>query len=72
MYTPFTDEEGFEVYWFALYAYEREVVYEGTDNAGFGTVHKGFYTMVNVASVDDIRAYNDKTIADCLNEGAEA
>ena len=72
VYTPFTDEEGFEVYWFALYAFEREAVYEGADNAGFGTVHKGFYTMVNVASVDDIRAYNDKTIADCLNEGAEA
>ena len=58
IYSPFTDEEGFEVYWFSVYGFENEVVYEDSDSDNIGTVHKGFYTMINVAGVDDAHSYN--------------
>lgn len=58
IYSPFTDEEGFEVYWFSVYGFETEVIYDDSDTANIGTVNKGFYTMVNVASIEDVHAYN--------------
>ena len=62
IYSPFTDEEGFEVYWFSVYDFETQVVYEDSDTANIGTVHKGFYTMVNVANVDVVHVYNQYVI----------
>ena len=62
IYSPFTDEEGFEVYWFSVYGFETEVIYDDSNSAGVGTVHKGFYTMINVASVDDVHLYNQYVI----------
>ena len=62
IYSSFTDEEGFEVYWFSVYDFETQVVYEDSDTANIGTVHKGFYTMVNVANVDAVHVYNQYVI----------
>lgn len=62
IYSPFTDEEGFEVYWFSVYGFETEVVYEDSDSDNIGTVHKGFYTMINVASIEDVHLYNQYVI----------
>ena len=62
IYSPFTDEEGFEVYWFSVYGFEMEVIYDDSDTANIGTVNKGFYTMVNVASIEDVHLYNQYVI----------
>ncbi|MBR1747808.1 MAG: hypothetical protein IJ735_06340 [Clostridia bacterium] len=62
IYSPFTDEEGFEVYWFSVYGFETEVVYEDSDSDNIGTVNKGFYTMINVAGIEDVHLYNQYVI----------
>lgn len=62
IYSPFTDEEGFDVYWFSVYGFETDVIYDDSDTANIGTVNKGFYTMINVASVAEVHAYNQNVI----------
>ena len=62
IYSSFTDEEGFEVYWFSVYGFETEVVYDDSDSGSIGTVNKGFYTMINVAGVEDVHRYNQNVI----------
>ena len=39
-----------------------EVIYDDSDTANIGTVNKGFYTMVNVASIEDVHLYNQYVI----------
>lgn len=68
IYSSFTDEEGFEVYWFSVYGFDLDVIYEGIDSDDAGTVQKGFYTMVNVAGVEDVHAYNKAIIEEYENE----
>ena len=71
IYSPFTDEEGFEVYWFSVYGYELEVIYEDPDSDAIGTVHKGFYTLIGVASSDDVQVANRRLIAEAEAQGEE-
>ena len=58
IFSPFSDDEGFAVYWFALYDYELEVIYEDDASEGVGTVHQTCYTFINVVSVEDIHEAN--------------
>ncbi len=62
IYTPFIDEEGFEVYWFSVYDYELKVVYEDDNTYEIGTVQRGCYTLLNIASKEDVRISNDNRI----------
>ena len=63
VYSPFSDDEGFEVYWFSLYEYDLEVIYEEYASEGVGTVHQGVYTFVKVISADAVRDANQTKIA---------
>lgn len=63
IYTPFIDEEGFEVYWFSVYDYELKVVYEDDNTYEIGTVQHGCYTLLNIASKEDVLIANDSIIS---------
>jgi hypothetical protein len=71
IYSPFSDDEGFAVYWFALYDYELEVIYEEDASEGVGTVHQNCYTFVNVVSVEDVHEANLAAIEEYKENGGE-
>ena len=71
IYSPFSDEEGFEVYWFSVYGYDLEVIYGDADSEATGTVQKGFYTLINVASSNDVRDANQRLIDNAEQGGEE-
>ena len=71
VYSPFTDEEGFEVYWFSIYGYELEVIYEDDNTNVIGTVQKGCYTFISVASIYDVRTANQNLIEEYEEGGGQ-
>ena len=48
IYNSFTDDEGFELYFFSVYDFESEVKLE-----------KGFYTLAVISGIDEVRKANE-------------